>query len=492
MRYRSFFAILLLGSALCSCNKMLDGPSHRVVTGQNMWQQKNDALAAVSACYAMMRAALVNENAYWVYGELRAGDFQATQRGDLKAVISNNLTANYPTMDEWRDWRRFYAAIGQCNTTILHLPDVVKNDYRYSAEDMKLDMAQAKYIRAFLYYYIVRVWGDVPLVLTPTDGNFTDVARTDWKQVLDTAAQNVKDVLEDLPWLYDGTAPDQQGNYRGENWGHHYAIAITKGMGLTLLAHIYDWEKDYTDALYYANAVINNQSQTRYNLVNVNDLTRLDGTFRGRGYGSIFQVDFNFDHAEISPTGQLEDWTLRAPDIPKTQSEIYVPKDSILTIYNDPNDTRPKYFFNHLDDAEPEFYKIKQVNTSVQNPTLRFYSSAIVVFRYEELYLLRAECKARLGMNDAVSDLNTVRAERGLNPIDPSVTGDDLLDQILDERRRELIGEGWRWFDLVHYGKIPAYTRLTDADVANGAAWWPLSKDALSQNKALTQNSFWQ
>lgn len=501
MRYKlAVAALILFSTGFYSCNKMLDVPSKRAVTGQNMFHQKNDAQSAVSACYALLRAALMNENAYWVYGDLRAGDFQATSRGDLKAVVSNDLTANYTTMDDWRDWRRFYAAIAQCNITIAHLPDVVKNDYRYSVNDMSLDMAQARVIRAFLYYYIVRVWGDVPLVMQPADGTFKPVGRTDWHQVLDTAAQDVLNAVNALPWSFNGQSAGGAGSYPGEDFSYiqylsitEGGIAVTRGIGYTLLAHIYDWKGDYANALYYANMVFNNQGLTHYNLVSTNDLTRVDGTFRGRGLSNIFQVDMNFDHAEYSTTGQLEDWTLRAPDIPKTQSEIYVPKDSILNIYNDPNDERPKYFFAQMNDIYPEFYKMKQLNSAVKNPTLRFYASAIVVFRYEELYLLRAECEARLNMGGAaVNDLNTVRALRKLGNVDASVSGQELLDNILDERRRELIGEGWRWFDLVHFGKVPQFTRFSQADVDNGAAYWPISKAALSENSDLIQNSYWK
>ncbi|WP_217620869.1 hypothetical protein, partial [Bacillus sp. GbtcB13] len=86
------------------------------------------------------------------------------------------------------------------------------------------------------------------------------------------------------------------------------------------LAHLYAWKGDYANALQNTRAVIDNQGQTGYNFVSTADLTRLDGSFRGRGFSNIFQIDLNFDHAEFSTTGQLEDWTLRTPDIPKSES----------------------------------------------------------------------------------------------------------------------------------------------------------------------------
>lgn len=472
---------------------MLDLTSHRALTEENMWQNKNDARAGLSACYALMRAAMVNENAHWVYGDMRAGDFQVTRRGDLQAVVESNLNATFSTMDEWRDWRRFYAAIAQCNLTINRLPEVPARDYRYSVNEMQLDRAQAMYIRAFLYYYIVRIWGDVPLVTNPADGTMKNIPREDWRKVLGFAASEAVAAVEGLPWKYNGQSPEQQGDYRGQGEDHHRSIAATKGMAFTLLAHIYAWEEDYATALKYTDNVINNQSLTGYDFVSIDELTRLDGSFRGRNANNIFQVDLNFDHAEISSTGQMEDWTLREPYIPKRESEVYVPKDSILLIYNEAHDQRPQYFFTAMEDAFPIFYKMKQISNDVKNPVLKLYSSCIIVFRYEELYLLRAECRAHLGMANAVDDLNMVRNRRSLKNVNNAVTtGQALLDAILMERRRELMGEGWYWYDLVHFKKVPQFTKLTQQQVDAGITNWPVSQSALTNNSALVQNNYWK
>jgi hypothetical protein len=486
-------AILLWAAICCSaCKKMLDAPSKRALTEENMWQNKNDARAATYGCYSLLRAALMNENAHWVYGDMRGGDFSITRRGDLQALKDNNLNASFATLDQWRDWRRFYAAINQCNITIERLPEVTQRDYRYSANDMELDRSQVRFLRAFLYYYIVRIWGDVPLVTTAPNGSFQPMPRENQQKVLDFAIQDAQAAAYGLPWKYDGRSPEQQGDYQGQGEGHHTNISATRGMAHTLLAHLYAWKGDYVNALLHTRTVIDNQSLTGYNFVSTTDLTRLDGSFRGRGLSNIFQVDMNFDHAEFSTTGQMEDWTLRMPDIPKSESEVYVPKDSILGIYSEANDQRSTLFFSQLNDAFPVFYKMKQVNSAVSNPTLRFYTSAIIIFRYEELYLLQAECKARLGMADAAADLNSVRTRRGLKSLPGSPSAEALLDAIFMERRRELIGEGWYWYDLMHFNKVAEYTGLSQQDVNNGAAYWPLSKSALSANSALVQNNFWK
>lgn len=489
-------SVLLLG--MSACEKMLDVPSKRAVSEEDMWLGMNDARAALSACYALTRAAILNENAYWVYGELRGGDFSVTSRTDLKALRTNDLNADYETMNQWRDWRRFYAAIGQCNLVIENIPKVVGRDFRYSKEDMRLDRAQAYYLRSFLYFYLTKVWGDVPLVLHPADGSFSKKERTSRKIVLDSALKDADRAKNGLPWEYNGEWPEQQGQYRGQSVeGHFLSIAATKGASLDLLAHIHAWQGEYGRALHYCDSLIDNQSSTKYVLVGVDELTRNEdfgGSFRGRNYNNIWQIDMNFDHAEISTTGQLEDWTLRSPHIPKDFSTIYVSKDSIQSIYSDSHDQRKEAFFRGLTDAYPEFYKVNRVHSVVQDPTLRYYSSAIILFRYEELYLLRAECRAHQGdVPGAIDDLNMVRTERSLSGLSETFGNQDIvLDLILEERRRELIGEGWRWFDLVRFGKVDQYTDLTKGDVDNGAVYWPVSDEVISLNNKIKQNPFWE
>lgn len=487
--------LLVLAVGTPSCKKMLDATSHRAVTEENMWQTKTDARSGLSACYGLMRAALANENAHWVYGELRGNDFTVTKREDLKAVAASNLNASFTTMDEWRDWRRFYAAIAQCNLTIEKLPLIPARDYRYSQVEMTCDRSQAMYIRAFLYYYMVRIWGDVPLITKPGDGTTNSVPREDWKKVLDFAANETAASVVGLPWKYNGNFPEAPGLYRGQGNSHHDAITISKGMAYTLLAHIYSWKGDYANVIKNADVVVANSAENLANYVfeSAQYIAQLDGTFRGRNRGNIFQIDMNMDHAEISTTGQLEDWTLREPYIPKRESEIYISKDSILKIYGEAHEQRLTYWFTKMEDVYPMFYKVKQLNSSIATNPLDLYSSAIVIFRYEELFLLRAEAKARLGMKGpAQDDLNAVRNKRGLRNIKVETDGEDLLDAIFLERRRELVGEGWYWYDLIHFNKIAQQTSLTPEDVNKGAALWPISQSALNNNRALIQNSFWK
>lgn len=499
MRYIWIGSLMcLLATGWLSCKKMLDVDATRAVTEENMWKTKNDAWAGSFACYSLLRAAMANENAYWAYGDMRGGDFTVTKRGDLQALRSSNLTSNYPAMDAWRDWRRFYAVIAQCNLALSKLPGITEQDNRYPRSEMKLDMAQVRFIRAFTYFYIVRVWGDVPLITAPFEGEFMASTREDWNKVLDFAMGEVLAAAKDLPWKFDGTNPEQQGTYRGQGGSHWQSILATRGACYDLAAHIAAWKKDYVNALNYINIILDNKARNSYEYVTDNNMLvapsgTSGSTFRGRTNWNIFQLDFNIDHAEISTTGQLEYWTLRSPDVPKAEAEIYVTKDSILNIYSSASDVRASIFFTDMTSVQPMFYKLRMLASEVRNPPLRLFNAAIVVFRFEELSLLRAECYARTkNLPAARTELNTLRARRYIEEVPATATEGELLDLILAERRRELIGEGWRWFDLMSFGKVPAYSKLSATDVQNGGAYWPLAKNTLSLNPQLTQYSYWK
>lgn len=499
MRYIWIGSLMcLLATGWLSCKKMLDVESTRAVTEENMWKTKNDAWAGSFAAYSLLRAAMANENAYWAYGDMRGGDFTVTKRGDLEALRSSQLTSNYPAMDAWRDWRRFYAVIAQCNLALSKLPGIPELDNRYARSEMKLDMAQVRFIRAFTYFYIVRIWGDVPLITAPFEGDFTASTREDGNKVLDFAMNEALAAAKDLPWKFDGTNPEQQGTYRGQGGSHWQSILATRGASYDLAAHIAAWKKDYATALTYINTILDNKARNSYEYVTDNNMIvapsgTSGSTFRGRTNWNIFQLDFNIDHAEISTTGQLEYWTLRYPDVPKAEAEIYVTKDSILNIYSNSSDVRASIFFTDMTSVQPMFYKLRMLDGAVRNPTLRLFNAAIVVFRFEELSLLRAECYARTkNLSAARTELNNLRTRRYIEEVPTTATEEQLLNYILEERRRELIGEGWRWFDLISFGKVPAYSKLSAADVQNGGAYWPLSKNTLSLNPQLIQYSYWK
>jgi hypothetical protein len=488
--------LLLCGAG---CKKALDVNTTSLVTDDQMWKVKNDARSAVFATYGLLRAALSNENAFFVYGELRGGDFKVSSRQDISAVTRQDLNADYGSMAEWKDWRRFYAVIAQANLCIEKLPLVTQNDFRYRQEDLKLDLANVRFIRALSYFYLARIWGKVPLINAAAEGGFAEKPQASEADVLAFAASEAAAAAIDLPWRYNGLWPEQQGMYYGQTDIQLQSIIATKAAAYALAAHVAAWQGDYATAEKNCRLIVDNNSNGGYNTAVTSNLTSPNGVFSGQGYSVIFSINFAAKNQEASIKGHVEDWTLSEPFIPKKTADIYVPKDSITKIFNEPNDARFSLaadgstvgeYFTNFSNAAPMFSKIRNLSVS-QIPVFKSYQSAIVIFRFEEILLLRAEAAIFLNFrSDALANLNKVRTARNLSEFS-STDNKVILEAIFKERRRELLGEGWRWYDLIRFKRVKEFSKLSDADIANGATRWPVSKVVLGNNSKLVQNNFW-
>src|SRR5690606_27728856 len=153
--------------------------------------------------YGLLRAALLEDNGHWVYGGLRSGDFASYTRADLDAVRTHDLKASYPLIKNMTDWRRLYAVIHAASLSIERAPHALEKDARYTEVNLRWDIAQARAIRAFTYFYMVRIWGDVPLLRKSfDDGTFLERPRNNKETVLDFAEQELLRAAEDLPYSY--------------------------------------------------------------------------------------------------------------------------------------------------------------------------------------------------------------------------------------------------------------------------------------------------
>lgn len=508
---KALTALLLLAvlSANFSCKKALDVQSTRLSTEETQWTTLEDGLSGVLGMYALMRTAMASNNTHWLMGELRQGDFQATNRSDLKAIIRGDLKASYPIMNEISNWRRFYSVVNATSLFIERSGEILAKDKRYTKVNNDVDIAQARALRAFAYFYMVRIWGDVPLLTSSHDGQFEEHERTDQKKVLAFAESELLAAAKTLPIYYGWADPQLPGDYYGKNRDYWNGVLFTKISAYAILSHITAWQGKYLETEIYTKFIMENyqkdgsQSSPRY--ISMNDLTE-NGFYSPFAFKRGVQIvgfAFEYGNGEATANGHIEQLTLAAPITRKPVPDMYVPKDTILSAFKDLKDQRfgldtitklyrTNYFVN-FNTEKPIFKKIAVVqNGDVGNDgTYAVFSSAVLFTRLEELTLLRAEALAVLGFRDeAISWLNTAAAKRGTTAFS-NTSSDDVVDAIFAERRRELMGEGWRWYDLVRYNRIkrnnPGFNKLLDE---NGI-YWPISRDVLNANKKIVQNSFW-
>ena len=520
--YKTAIAIfvILIGFGNFSCKKIDDVQSTRLATEETNWKTLEDAKANLLSVYGLLRSATVADNGHWLMGDLRQGDFTITTRADLKAIVNGQLNASYPVINRITNWRRFYAAINSASLFVERAKEIKSLDPRYTQLNLDVDVAQARMLRAFAYFYMSRIWGDVPLLTSSHDGEFVKLPRTQQQKVLAFATNELLAAAKVVPFRYGGTDPIMPGLYYGANWPSWNGIVFTRLSAYILLAHIAAWQGNYIDAANYSKFVLDNQS-TQYfvdganplDYIDMNALTENQNNYSPFAYKRAnLMVGFPFEAGNGLSTanGHIEQLTLASPFIPKTQPEMFVSKDTILKAFPIPVDLRfsvdqvtglyrTNYFYN-FESERPIFNKIKVIYPSNTSGNVTLFSSSMVFSRMEEITLLRAEALAVLGQNgDALIALNRACALRGFSFTSATP---DIIAAIFQERRRELMGEGWRWYDIVRYNRIKNPqgvfstkngTPMTFKQFENaGGIYWPVSQDVINANSSITQNPYWQ
>lgn len=506
----SVIVIIVLLQANMSCNKALDVASVEVSPEPLHWKSITDTKAALIGMYGLLRAAMVDNNAHWMYGELRSGDFTSYRRQDLSAVINSELNKSYTLLEDLSNWRRFYAVINAASVFIERAPGVLELDSRYTKYNLDLDVAQARAIRAFAYFYMVRVWGDVPLITSSFDnGIFPEIPKTDFRDVLNFAEQELIEAVEILPFRY-GVSPQTYYNANSSNW---QKVLFNKISGYAILAHLAAWQGKYLDAAAYTEFIMNNYTQANIlYTTNINPsgtgtsgLTGNFGIFTNNyGFGQIINFSSSYAYGEASVSGHLEQLTLARPFVNRENPDIYVNKDTINQMFNnDINDRRfgidtiaglyRENFFTDFSNEIPIFSKIKIIRDGVNDGNYAVFGSNLVFTRLEELVLLRAEALAVLGQDvKAIELLNTVKSlryARTYQTSDPEAKS--LIEEIFMERRKELIGEGWRFYDLVRLNRIkPINAKVMDM-IERGGVYWPISRNVIKNNSKIQQNPYW-
>lgn len=496
------YYLIFLILPLAGCEKMLDIDSTRVVSEEHMWAKMEDTRAALMGVYALTKSALVDRNAFWLYGEVRSGEYAIPSRTDLRAISANNLNTNDETLETLRNWRRWFAVVNAANIFLERAHEVREKDKRYTENNLRVDLAQARFLRAFAYFYMTRIWGDVPLITTSAEGLFTSKKREERDKLAAWIDLELQKAALDLPHRYGMNEPEQLGNYYNEGTSRWDGTLATKIAAYAIIAHVAAWQGNYPDVASATAFVMDNYPKANINYVATNSLTSSSGFFYDKHSSQMFAFPSIWAHVEANFTGQIEELTLATPVVNKSIPDMYYTKETIMSIFNERKDQRfsidtlgnplNENYFRNFNGRYPILSKIKCIQGGNMDPTFRVFSSALVFSRLEDIVLLRAEALAVLGeRNGAVEMLDRIRENRDL-PLYTEAANGDLVDAIFRERRRELMSEGHRWYDLVRYHKIknndPQFMQM----INEGGIYWPIAQPLLRQNSLLEQNNYWK
>lgn len=316
---------------------------------------------------------------------------------------------------------------------------------------------EALFIRAFCHFYLVNLFGDIPYIES-TD--YTINAAVSRIPVDEVYARLIADLQKARGLLAnDYPSPER--------------VRVNKGAAIALLARVYLYNRQWTDAEAQATDLIENNT-AQYTLT-----SRLDSVFRKTSNETLWQLIPDYNSTNEGALFKL----LAPPKYVALRNEVFQAFET-----GDQRKTTWVGTYTSSSGLTKWYFPYKYVESSA-NGKGREYS---VVLRLAEVYLIRAEARAQqenlFGSNSAESDLNTIRTRAGLDDV-AADNKDEVLDAIERERRIELFTEwGHRFFDLKRWNRLDAVLAATKSNWNETDALLPIPQNEIIVNPKLTQN----
>ncbi|MBQ8128221.1 MAG: RagB/SusD family nutrient uptake outer membrane protein [Prevotella sp.] len=550
----SFFNLLIF----CSCSDFLEVKPLDQIVLDNFWDEESDVENVMAGCYLAMQSQEWIDRAI-IWGEARSENLMGGERISDDTNMGNIVQENINSYNAYSTWAPFYDVINRCNTILLYAPKVAERDPNYTQSELRATIAEASAVRDLCYFYLIRTFRDVPFSTQPfiEDTQTMDLPATPFHEVLDSITNDLERVINDAVRFYPETKPVYQTS------------RITQDAIHAMLCDMYLWKQDYERAVEHADAVLQsklrayNEEAERVGGVSSGRVDRLingyplisdvmaTGNYYGRAFydifvtgnssESIFELYFD-DNQSSFPNKSI---SLRFGSQDKGNGTL-CPSDIVA---NDISDGQFAIYLNRYDARSWECisrnatsqvvakYASQDATVNITtNPYTAYYGQRWpqerchanwIIYRLTDVMLMKAEAltlmadstnSGTLGdeglalLRQAFTLVDAVNRRSYGNSLTTSAltysrytTKTSMLNLVYDERNRELMFEGKRWFDLVRRSmregntnylvsqagrkytnnKSAAESRLKLLD----AIFWPYNEEELKVNKHLVQNS---
>lgn len=543
---------------LMACSDFLEvEPLEQIVLG-NFWNEEGDVENVISSCYsAMQKQAWVDRAIVW--GEARSENLTGGERASDSTNIANIVKENISPNNSFCKWVDFYDVINRCNTIVLYAPVVAEKDPNYTQSELKATIAEATALRALCYFYLIRTFRDVPYTTQPfiEDTQTMDLPATPFYSVLDSLTTDLERVVDDAVIYYPETKPLYQTSRITQDaihamlcdmylWKKDFQQVIThadkviqsklrtyleesdkvggvsSGLidklvnGYPLIADVYTSGNVYGRA-FYEIFCEGNSSESIFELYYSKDDTRRPNLGVSIRFGSSDRGNGNFCPSDLV-----------ANDI----------TDGQFVVFNNRYDTRS--YENIYRQSATQFVVAKYASQdasvnittnpfSISGQNVRWPQDRChanwIIYRLTDVMLMKAEALTMLIGSDGsetLSEEDNTRLRQAFILVDAVnrrsysnsqnesalsytrySTKGAMLNLIYDERNRELMFEGKRWFDLVRKarreGSNSAMLDLAKRKYSNPDAvkskwikpdmlYFPINEDELKKNLELRQN----
>ena len=548
-------SVIALGGAsaglLSSCSDFLDiTPLNKVVL-ENFWTQKSEVNAVLMGCYESLESeeSIIRMG---VWGEMRSENI--LQGASIGNEYNEILNENILPTNSLTKWNVMYQTINRCNTVCHYAPMVQKKDPNYTVNELNANIAEASFIRDLCYFYLIRTFRDVPLSFEPTIDDTKEFQNpaTPMNAALDSLIKDLESVKDYAVKRY--VDDSKMSNAQAASQAYENSSRVTRVAIYALLADLNLWRGNYDETIKYCDLIIDfKKNQYKEKIAQIGDLTDMQefagiplileapagsvtcgnayneifGT--GNSFESIFELYFRNNQQVKNKyvneffgkdrLGSISGLSRYCKDAATGNSDLFTKNDCRVYATSQKSNSRyaiTKYVNSSvsMDIKNVTDEKSLKLTTSRGNAEYANW----IIYRLTDVMLMKAEAcilKGEAEYETAFTLINAVNkrahnyttsAAKDTLVFDDYRTSQEKMEQLLlDERNRELMFEGKRWYDLVriavrdgnnqrlvseatkkYQDKVNALKiKLADPNII----FFPYNKDELKVNPFLKQNS---
>jgi hypothetical protein len=476
---------LLFSTSSCTDQLMLDPTS--VITNASFWKTEDDAKGGLAGMYVRLRnEAQLN---LYIYGEGRSEIMQKSLAGTLDYDRFYLNTLNQAGAGP--DWLGLYAIVNAANLILKYAPTIT-----FKAESTKnATMAQAYAMRAYTYFVMAKTWGDVPIRTEPTEGYDPEATFLERSPVAAVFTM-IKDDIEKAIQLF----PDNTFANGRSMWSKASVNALKADVYLWTAKRANGGQADFTTALTACDEVAK---------ADVALLTDYASLFRYTNKGSreiLMSVGFRLLEA---PDNYFNNIYMAVGALPANAeaaskaivgvsggNNVWEPSALVRNQFSVDDQRRAGTFHEvyttGANGTRNYFISVQTKGQGAVEGGVRFFVDDIILYRYADVLLMKAEAKNALGQ-DPSTEMNLIRQRAYGAKFDAykfvNSTKEANDAAILKERLLELMLEGKRWWDLVRFGK--AFDIVPSLQTQKGKdhlLLFPLSSNVLSLEPKIKQN----
>ncbi|NQU85043.1 MAG: RagB/SusD family nutrient uptake outer membrane protein [Mariniphaga sp.] len=482
-----YIILVLLLSTQFSCNDWIELLPPGGLIREEFWQTKEDVTAVLMGAYESFATL---DGDLFQYGEMR-GDMVQYDRnlgGTQRNIMDGNI---YPT-NGMSNWSNFYRVINYTNEIIKNAPLVQEIDDTYTDYQLRSIVSEAYFLRSLAYFYLVRIFKDVPLIVEPTESDDSEFyyPKSDGDEVCRALLVDLEANRQFAPSEYN-TPQEHRGR-------------ATKAAYDALIADIALWLFDYEKCIQY---VENIEANIEYVLVpSVQWFTMY---YPGNSLEGIFEFQFDEATGQTNDTYGITNRLSYNYDPSQKALEMFAFDYGAAELYRGEDSGIKKY-------GEDDYIIWKYVGRAPDGRSTR--SGTIqggcnwIVYRLADVLLMKAEALSQLERySEASNIINEIRERADVPPLVLPNSKNVFEDAILEERALELAFEGKRWFDLLRMGRRNNFARKSDlieviiqnvpstqkrilaTKLTNPMGWYmPILESELERNLALVQNPYYK